>query len=398
MLLFAGKLDPILKMKLKEKDNKSVPIIITLREPPSNRFKNSISKNNGKMKYEYKFFYGIAANVTLSGIDRLSELPEVRYISYDRNAEVCMDKAPLFVGVNYNAPYQLTGKGINIAIIDTGVYPHGDLNRPRRVLLGFKDFVNSINDAYDDNGHGTHICGVIAGSGALSDGKYRGIAPGARIIMIKAFNNVGSGAFSDIIAAIEWAIENMEKYNLKILCLPFGCESIVPIKADPLSRICRIAWEKGLIVIAASGNKGPGSGTITTPGICPSIITVGALECKDMNIRNWKIPAFSGRGAKLGNQIKPEIVAPGVGITSLSSDLSYIPGASPLKTLDNPYSCMTGTSVSCGIAAACISLVLEKMPHISGDDLKGILKLSCRSLNEPKISQGYGAISIEKLD
>lgn len=398
MLLFAGKMDPIVKMKVREKDNKIIPVIITLKGPPTNRFRNSISKYNGKIKYEYKHLNGIAAQISLSGADRLSELPEVAHISYDRKAEICMDKASKIVGVDFNAPYQQNGKGVNIAVIDTGVYPHGDLVRPHRALSGFKDFINSISDAYDDNGHGTHICGVIAGSGALSDGKYRGIAPGAKIVMLKAFSSVGEGAFSDIIAAIDWTVENKEKYNLKILCLPFGCEAIVPPDSDPLSKACSVAWDKGLIVVAASGNKGPLQGTITTPGICPSIITSGCVECSDINIRKWKIADFSSRGVRRETNVKPELVAPGVQITSLASDISYIPGLSRLKPLETPYRQMTGSSVSCGIAAACVALLVEKMPGISGNDMKGILKLSCTSLNELKSSQGYGVINLAKTE
>lgn len=397
MIFFSGKMDPIVRMKIKEKENKSIPVIISLKEPPSKRFKNSISKNNGKLKYEYKFTMAVAAQLSCSSIERLSELPEVRYISYDRKAEICMDKTPGFIGINHNNPYGLTGKGVNIAIIDTGVYLHGDLCRPRKAIFLFRDYINSINEPYDDNGHGTHICGIIAGSGALSDGKYKGIATGSRLIMLKAFNSVGEGAFSDIIAAIEWVMENKEKYQIKILCLPFGGEAVVPYSVDPLSKACETAWNNGIIVIAPSGNKGPLCDTITTPGICPSIITVGCCQQTDMSNRGWKVADFSGRGIKKDNIVKPDFVAPGVNITSLSTDRTYIPGSTSMASLNNPYCAASGTSVSCGVAAGCIALLLEKMPSISGKDLKGILKLSCHSLNEPKTSQGYGIINMQEM-
>lgn len=397
MIFFSNKMDPIIKLKLKEKENKSIPAIISLKEPPSNSFKNSISKNSGKLKYEYKFTQALAVQMSPRGIEKLSELPEVSYISYDRKAEICMDKASKSIGISSNNPYNLTGKGVNIAVIDTGVYPHGDLNRPNKVVIAFKDYINSIKQPYDDNGHGTHISGIISGSGELSNGKYKGIAPSSRLIMLKAFNCVGEGSFSDIIAAIEWVIENKEKYDIKLLCLPFGGEAVTSCKFDPLVKACEAAWNKGIIVISATGNRGPSFDTITTPGICPCIITVGSCEYTDTAAKNWKVSNFSGRGIKRGNIIKPDFLTPGFNITSLSADRSYIPGVTSMIHLDNPYHAASGSSISCAIAAGCIALFLEKMPTVSGNDLKGILKLSCKSLNEPKTSQGFGMIDMQKI-
>jgi Subtilisin-like serine proteases len=401
MILFGrNKLDPIIKLKLKEKGEKEVPVIVISKTPFSNKLKNSISKNGEKLKYEYKHMNAIAGQLTLDTIDRLSELPEVSYISYDRKANICMDRAGFYVGAEVSSQYSLTGKGVVTAVIDTGVYPHGDLTRPYRVVTYFKDFIGSYDLPYDDNGHGTHTCGVIAGSGSMCEGRFKGIAPGSRIIMLKAFNSVGEGSFSTILSAIEWVLENKDKYGIKILCLPFGSDAIVSPEADPLCRACRISWNSGLIVIAAAGNKGPYQGTITTPGIEPSIITAGCCECKSINIRDWKIADFSGRGGRKTSVVKPELIAPGIDITSLSSDKSYIPAHGKMnmvQCLQNPYAQMSGTSVSTAITAGCISLLLEKMPNLSGNDLKGILKLSCLTLNESNTAQGYGVINIKKL-
>lgn len=400
MIIFSKKLDPIIKLKLKEKSDRVIPIIALLKDTPSNRLKNSISKNRGKLKYEYKHLNAIAAQLSLDGVDKLSELPEIAGISYDRKANICMDKAGGYVGINNSNPYNLTGRNVNIAIIDTGYYPHADLVRPFRIVTLFKDFVNSWVEAYDDHGHGTHLCGIIAGSGSMSGEKYKGIAPNSRLIMLKAFNSVGEGAFSDILASIDWVIENKEKYKIKLLCLPFGADVIAKNSMDPLNKACEIAWNAGLIIIAASGNKGPDLGSITTPGNSPSIITVGSCDCREPSIKSWRVPDFSGRGGKSESMVKPDFIAPGTGIISLSSDKAYCPGNNKRihsESLQPPYCAMTGTSVSTAVAAGCIALLLEKMPGISGKDLKGVLKLSCQTLNEPKPLQGYGVISINKL-
>ncbi|HBM80856.1 MAG: S8 family serine peptidase [Clostridiales bacterium] len=397
MLFFSRKLDPVVKLKLKEKDMREIPVIILLKEPPSARFKNSISKKRGKLKYEYKYLKGLSASLSLDEVDRLSELPEVLTISYDRKATVCMDNVRSCIGIGFSTPYNLTGKGVNIAVVDTGVYPHADLFRSGRTILSFRDFVKNINEPYDDNGHGTHICGVIAGSGVQSSGKYKGIASGAKIIMLKALSGAGTGSFSDILAALEYVLENKDNLKIKILCLPFGAEPIVERGKDPLLSACTKIAESGIIIVAPSGNSGPGQGTILTPGISPSVITVGCLNCPDSNIRSWSIPDLSGSGSSKSGETKPDVIAPGVGIMSLSSDTSYIPNTGRMKSLENPYCKMTGSSVSSAVAAGCIALILEKMPSITLKDLKGMLKLSCKTLNELKISQGYGVINIQNL-
>lgn len=400
MLLFnKKKLDPIVRLKLKEKTDKILPVIIMLKEPLSKKLRNSIIKNGGKLKYEFNYINAAAAWLTLESIDKLSELPEVISISYDRKANLSMDKTSICVGAGFNSPYNLTGRHVVTAVIDSGVYPHGDLLAGNRAILHFKDFINQQTETYDDNGHGTFICGVIAGSGNLSKGKYKGIAPLSRIIMLKAFNSVGEGAFSDILAAIGWVVENRESYNIKILCLPFGADAIVPCSMDPLCKACNAAWDLGIMVVAASGNKGPEQGTITTPGIDPSIITVGCCQCSDTSIRNWKIPEFSGRGSRKDKETKPDFIAPGCSVTSLSSDKSYMP-VKGTKTyppsLISPYCTMTGSSVSAAVAAGCIALYLEKTPDISGKDLKGVLKLCCQTINEVRNAQGSGVLNIGK--
>lgn len=375
------KLDPVIRLKIKEKQNIKIPVIISLKEPLSNRFKNIISKKRGKLKYEYSYINSYSAELTSDTIDKFSELPEVLFISYDRKANICMNNVLNIVGADIAYEYSLSGRNVNVAIIDTGVFPHEDLMRPYRVITHFKDYINSISEPYDDNGHGTFLSGVIAGSGSKSEGRYRGLCKSSKIVMLKAFNSVGEGSFSDILAAIGWVIENKDKYKIKILCLPFGAETIVSYKLDPLCMAARAAWDLGLIVVAPSGNKGPYEGTITTPGVEPSIITVGCCDCPDGNIKNWEVADFSSRGSK--NIQKPEIIAPGTNITSIS--------------LNKDYCSMSGSSVSTAITAGLIALLLEKMPDISGSDLKGVLKLSSKTINENKNAQGHGVINIKDI-
>lgn len=401
-MIFFGrnKLDPILKLKFKEKKDGEVPVILFLRAPLSGKLKNSISKNMGKLKSEYKFFCCASGLFSTDAIDKLSELPEIKSISYDRKANICMESIQGVCGLDTLSPYKLTGKGITTAIIDTGVYPHTDLMRPYRVVSCFKDMIKGNSLPYDDNGHGTQICGIIAGSGITSEERYAGLAPMSKIVMLKAFNSVGEGSFSDILSCIDWVIENREKLGIRILCLPFGAQSIVPSSIDPLCVAARAAWDAGIIVVAAAGNKGPSQGSLTTPGIEPSIITVGCCESTGRDIKSWRIPDFSGRGWRRGTMVKPELTSPGVNMPSLFACRDYVPvpgGRSIPPPVDTPYVSATGSSVSAAFVSGCIALLLEKMPGISGKDLKGVLKLSCQSLNQSSTAQGYGVINLEKL-
>ncbi|KPU42854.1 serine protease AprX [Oxobacter pfennigii] len=401
MLFFSHKkLDPIVKLKLKEKTERTLPVIVIFKSSLTKGFITSLIKNKGKIKHELGFMNAIAAQLTLDTIDRLSELPEVFSISYDRKARVTLDKTINYVGITNSNPYNLTGRNVTAAIIDTGVYPHADLLRPVKAVTYFKDMVNSINEWYDDNGHGTFMCGLISGSGSMSDGKYKGIAPGCRLIMIKAFNSVGEGSFSDILSSMGWVVENRERYNIKLLCLPFGADVIVPHTEDPLCLGAKAASDTGIIVITSAGNKGPANDSITTPGIEPSSVTVGCCNCRDSNIRNWSISDFSGRGSKKERDTKPDITAPGFGITSLASNSNFIPAGdrriSP-PSPEIPYGSVTGTSASAAVATGCIALYLEKSPNLTSKDLKGILKLSCQTINDMKNAQGYGVINMKKL-
>ena len=128
------------------------------------------------------------------------------------------------------------GEGITIAVIDTGVAPHYDLTRPINRIIGFKDFVNNKTSPYDDNGHGTHVAGIIAGNGYSSRGKYTGIAPESNILAIKALNSKGSGNISDIIEAYHMLSKLKMQYNTKILNLSFGSPSNNSYSKDPLCK------------------------------------------------------------------------------------------------------------------------------------------------------------------
>jgi len=252
-----------------------------------------------------------------------TEDPEVEYISFDNKVFALLDIANSSIGSEIPHKNGLMGEGITVAIIDTGVSPHSDLVKPQNRIVGFKDFVNNRNNPYDDNGHGTHVAGIIGSNGYSSNGKYAGIAPKANILAVKALDENGSGDTSAVVSALQWIIDTKDDYNTKIVNISLGSPATNSYKSDPLVNAVDEAIKAGLTVVVAAGNSGPSSKTILSPGNSPSAITVGAVDDnKTPELDDDFIAPFSSRGPTKDGITKPDVVAPGVDIMSLS-DLSF---------------------------------------------------------------------------
>ncbi len=291
----------------------------------------------------------------------------------------------------------IVGKDISIVIMDTGVASHPDLNKK---IICFKDFVraplegsfgsvndsidNGINKIYDDNGHGTHIAGICVGSGYMSGGRYRGVAPGARLIVLKVLDNKGIGKEENIIKACNWILENKEKYSIDIVNISFGTTETN--KNTQIMNTCvENMWDKGIVVVASAGNSGPEIDTVTSPGICPKIITVGAVENNEVVvIDNKKVTDYSGRG-KIG-EYKPEVVAPANRIVSCNNRYDL-----------KGYTIKSGTSMATPIVSGCIALYKSLYKDYDNNRIKLNLCKSCTDLFREKNRQGYGLIDIRKF-
>lgn len=272
----------------------------------------------------------------------------------------------------------LTGQGTKIAIIDTGVYPHEDLEGR---ITDFVDFINGRSDPYDDNGHGTHCAGCAAGNGAASSQRYRGSAPEADIVGVKVLNNMGAGSLESIMQGVEWCIRYNEENptdKIDIISMSLGAtaQPYDHENRDPMVQLVEAAWEAGIHVCVAAGNEGPESRTIASPGISDLIITVGALD--DRNTPETKtddvIASFSSRGPTIYGVIKPDIVAPGVNIVSLRSPNSYLDKFQKSSRVGEAYFSMSGTSMATPICAGVVALMLQHNPSLQPSDVKQLLK------------------------
>lgn len=266
----------------------------------------------------------------------------------------------------------LSGKGITIAVLDTGVCQNRDFDNR---LVAFKDFVAGKTAPYDDNGHGTHVCGILCGNGLPSKGKYEGIAPEANLVMLKTLNSDGRGNSADVLAGMQWIADNYKKYNIRIVNMSIGAD--IASTNDPLVRAADMLWKIGIVVVAAAGNNGPAPCTISSPGISRRIITVGSSEDSENS--------YSGRGPTRECIIKPDIVAPGHKITSCLCGNS------------SQYKALSGTSMSTPIVSGAVALLLEKAPKLTPDDVKYMLKISSTDMNYPQNRQGWGLLNIAKL-
>ena len=158
----------------------------------------------------------------------------------------------------------LTGKGITAAVLDTGIFPHMDFDGR---IVAFRDLVYGRETPYDDNGHGTHVCGILGGSGRASGGKYQGAAPGCRFVVVKILDRRGNGRKQDILAAIDWVCKERIRLNIRILNISVGTTEQEKTVDDLLVQAVERAWDDGITVVTAAGNLGPAPGSITAPGL-----------------------------------------------------------------------------------------------------------------------------------
>lgn len=391
------------KIKTAKEEEHDTSIILLTKDMDEEELKKEFDKHHVKIKYKLDIINAYAIELSCNCIEDLASLPQVDFIADDAESTTLMDIARPSVGGNIAQQYSLTGKGIGIAIIDTGVYPHTDLSLGKNRIVAFKDFVNKKEFPYDDNGHGTHVAGVAAGNGHMSKGIYQGMAPNANIIGVKVMDKTGSGNTSDIIAGMQWVLENKKKYNIRIASLSLGSDPDLLEAEDPLVKGVEVLWENGIVVVASAGNSGPKQKTINSPGISQKIITVGSSDDhRTIDIKDDTIAKFSSRGPTKERIVKPDIVAPGVDIQSLNSDLEFLPKDGikryKLKKMEKPYKEMSGTSMATPVVSGVIALLLESEPRLTPDQIKErILNTAIPIRNENKYAQGKGQVNLERM-
>jgi serine protease AprX len=262
------------------------------------------------------------------------------------------------------------GAGVGVALVDTGVIDTPDL--AGRVLRG-PDF-SGEGDGIDRYGHGTFMAGLIAGNGAT----HKGVAPAARIISVKVAGADGSTTLSNVIAGIGWVVVHQDEVGISVLNLSLGVEAPMPYEIDPLAAAVEAAWSSGLTVVVAAGNAG--AGRVTSPGIDPYVITVGATDphgtaaTSDDTVAPW-----SGSDDFL-HYDKPEILAPGTSVISLRAPGATIDREFPAARIADRYFRGSGTSMATALTSGAAAVLLQHHPLATPDDVKGAMVDGGRSI------------------
>ncbi|MDT4368335.1 S8 family peptidase [Blautia faecis] len=269
-----------------------------------------------------------------------------------------------------------TGKGIGVCILDTGIYEHIDFTGR---IWAFYDFLAFKRRPYDDNGHGTHVAGLVAGDGTASMGKYRGAAPGCGIISLKVLDRYGTGSQDDVLRALRWIRENRQQYRIRVVNISVGTTCNSKRNHARLLESVEQLWDEGVVVVTAAGNQGPRPGSITAPGSSKKVITVGSSDLLEGR------SAISGRGPTAECVCKPDIVAPGNKI------MSCVPGKPYF------YGVKSGTSMSTPLVTGAIACALEKNPALTNTDIKTMLMNSAEDMGLPQNLQGWGKFNRRKF-
>ncbi|HVL65830.1 MAG TPA: S8 family peptidase [Vicinamibacterales bacterium] len=359
-----------------------------------------------------RFLRGAGGHVALipdAALTRLAAHPDVLGASLDRRVAGTLDRAAAAIGAAWvSETLGFDGTGVGVALIDSGVANwHDDLGS--RTVVHFADFVNGLPVPHDDYGHGTHVAGIIAGSGYDSGGARRGIAPGANLIVLKVLDAAGDGHISDVIAAIDYAIEQRRRFNIRVINLSVAAGVYESYRTDPLTLAARRAVEAGIVVVTAAGNHGRNArglvqyGGITSPGNAPWVLTVGASDHhRTVNRANDTIAPFSSRGPSLiDHEVKPDIVAPGVAIASLADAGTTLYARHPEARIDGivdtatpPYLSLTGTSMAAPAVTATVALMFEANPSLTPNLVKAILQFTAERRRRVEVSaQGAGFLN-----
>ena len=361
----------------------------------------AVGRANGKAGRALSIVGGASARLTGHEILELAKDSDVAYIasddlvfaSFDPVAGAALADSPGILEVGAPDAWRqlgVTGRGIGVAILDSGIAPHADL--VGRIVASV-DFTSggsgaSLVPAADPGGHGTHVAGLVAGDGTASGGAYTGVAPGANLIDVRVISATGSTTVSTLLAGMQWVLAHRSDYNIRVVNLSAGAPVTVSYNNDPLAMAVEVLVFSGITVVVSAGNDGPKRSSITSPGSDPYVITVGGIDdggtatTADDAIASW-----SSQGpTAIDGMAKPDLVAPGRKIVSLRSPGSTLDQELPdrvvlgLDPLVPQYFRLSGTSMAAPVVTGVVALMLERTPTLTPAQVKARLKGSAARL------------------
>lgn len=330
-----------------ENKEEKIDALVRVRNP----LQLGLLEHNFDVIKSYPFIRSVGIKCGLNEAIRLERMQEVEYVSAQSTVFALSD---LNENINEKAysngmfsqypvakfSKELTGEGVTLCVMDTGINPHCDLSVPKNRIVHFEDMVGGEDMPYDDNGHGTFVAGVACGDGLTSAREVVGVAPKANVLGIKVIGDKGESGTFKILDGMQWLFDNFRQYGVKVVCMSFGAEPLS--YADPLKIGVEMLSRSGLIVVAAAGNSGENS--LKSPAISNEIIAVGAVDKED------RIAEFSSRGVYQGAK-RPDVYADGIKVKGIKAGGSY--------------TYMSGTSVAAPYVAGACCLLCEKYKNIT---------------------------------
>jgi serine protease AprX len=398
------RVQPFVRLLIEANPDAVLPLIVqveSIDEPQNARVRALQGRVTGYMKFIRAFRVELPARA----IPSLAAQEGIRSISYDGRVwmtdRIAADRVaaayPFAAGADHawQSEPALTGRGIAVAVIDTGVTAGPDLTSVTHVVIN-----GAATGPEDWFGHGTHVAGIIAGNGTLSDGEYVGIAPGASIVSLKVSDDDGRATEYHVIKALEWLYHEGAAHGVRVVNLSLSSGLAQGYDRSPLCAAVERVWSRGIIVVVSAGNRGAAANAVHfPPANDPFVITVGAVtdmgtrERADDSEREW-----SARGLTQHLHVKPDVMAPGSRIVSLlSSADSYIGQRHPDLVVSPHYLRLGGTSMAAPVVAGVAALMLEADPLLEPDQVKWILMNTTRpfryqSLYEPGVIRAEQAV------
>ena len=302
-----------------------------------------------------------------------------------------MNRVRKQVGCSDSIQEDILTDDVCVAILDTGIGSHPDFGDR---IAAFAEFVDGRQGSYDDSGHGTHVAGCVGGSGYISRGLYRGLAPMCRFCVGKVLDHNGEGSIDSMRQGLIWVMQNRLRYRIRVLNISLGIGTDGDKeRMHELIELLDEMWEQGIVVVCAAGNNGPKEGTISPLGSSRKVITVGCHEGGYFGARRDLCENYSGRGSDDMLYRKPDVVAPGTDIISCCVQCR----GNARSGYRSAYTRKSGTSMATPIVSGAAALYLQKFPYMNNEQVKRKMIYSAQDMGDIWSKQGWGMLNLEQM-